>query len=682
MTFGCNGRVHSIATGPDGRIALGGTFSLCGNVPASNVVIYDPVQNEWSSLGDGITTTPGGATRVLALEWFRGDLYVGGEFVKAGAIEAHDLARWDGSQWHSLGVTGLNSSVNALAADTNFVYVGGSVGFGGVKRWDGNTLTSIDGELGTVNALALNDQSLFVGGSFSSAGGVQARNIARWDGANWHSLGSGSTNGTLGAVNAIAIDGNDVYVGGDFSLLAGGATARRVARWDGNAWHSLEENGVNGVNNRVTRLAIHQGMLLVGGFFSKAGEHDAGGLATWNGSGWTPVPAAPGGVWAMAISGDRVYAGGDFREVANTVVENVARYSGESWSGIGSGPGAGVNGQVDGFAWSGNTLYLAGSFRLADGKIARGLATLRDGSFQPFADSYGRFYSLAVSGADVYVGGRFAAIGSTEFTNIAHWNGSEWRSLSSGLGVAGSDAVHALVFWRGELYAAGTFASADGLPANNLARWNGLRWEAMNVGIYAAGSVVRALAATNDFLYVGGDFQAAGGVSVSNIARWDGNTWSNLAGGANASVTAMLPSGSDLFVGGSFTTVGGLSSSGIARWDGSAWHALGSGLQPTPGVSALAQGDGVIYVGGRFNTAGQVAANNVAQWDGSHWYSAGHGFDNGTENGVSALLVADQTLHVGGDLKRAGGKLSTGYAQWKISAPLLFSAGFEPKPVP
>ena len=58
---------------------------------------------------------------------------------------------------------------------------------------------------------------------------MTANHIARWDGTAWHPLGSGMN----GFVDALAFgpDGS-LYAGGKFTT-AGGVTANGIARWDG-----------------------------------------------------------------------------------------------------------------------------------------------------------------------------------------------------------------------------------------------------------------------------------------------------------------------------------------------------------------------------------------------------------------------------------------------------------------
>ena len=46
-----------------------------------------------------------------------------------------------------------------------------------------------------VQTLAVSGNTLYAGGAFSTAGGVQANNIARWNGTNWSVLGSGVSGG-------------------------------------------------------------------------------------------------------------------------------------------------------------------------------------------------------------------------------------------------------------------------------------------------------------------------------------------------------------------------------------------------------------------------------------------------------------------------------------------------------
>src|SRR5262249_61739474 len=79
---------------------------------------------------------------------------------------------------------------------------------------------------------------MFAGGDFTTAGGMPASRIARWNGSNWSTLGSG----IYGNVSALAVfdegGGPRLYAGGSFTA-AGGSPASRVAAWNGASWAAL-----------------------------------------------------------------------------------------------------------------------------------------------------------------------------------------------------------------------------------------------------------------------------------------------------------------------------------------------------------------------------------------------------------------------------------------------------------
>jgi hypothetical protein len=179
-----------------------------------------------------------------------GSLYAGGEFTTAGSVIARYIARWDGAQWYPLG-SGMGGS-----DPYPFVY---DLAFGP-------------------------DGSLYAGGDFTTAGGVAANHIARWDGAtsSWHPLGSGMNNHVW--TLAVGHDGS-LYAGGSFTT-AGGVAADHIARWDGatSSWHPLG-SGVFGYSMpAVNALAFGpDGSLYVGGSFTEAGGKPSSYIALWLG---------------------------------------------------------------------------------------------------------------------------------------------------------------------------------------------------------------------------------------------------------------------------------------------------------------------------------------------------------------------------------------------------------------
>ena len=189
---------------------------------------------------------------------------------------SRNIARWDGAQWSTLGT--------------------------GTAGGDG------------VHALAVFDDGtgpdLYAAGSFSQASGVPANNIAKWDGSTWSPLGAGLLESTpFGAALTVFDDGTGpaLYVSGQFTL-AGNQTANHIAKWDGTAWAPLLHNGNpnrNGANGAVFALSVFDDgsgpALYTGGTFTQAGGASANRIAKWNGSVWAPLGVGTNH-WVQAFS--------------------------------------------------------------------------------------------------------------------------------------------------------------------------------------------------------------------------------------------------------------------------------------------------------------------------------------------------------------------------------------------
>lgn len=110
---------------PDGQIAIGATFSN-GNSQSDGVYRWDG--SGWWSVGGGVSFAAGqtaGASSIRALPG--GALIVGGEFDLAGDVPVSNLALWDGQQWSDMdgGVSGAGpATITPLPSGE--IFVGGS----------------------------------------------------------------------------------------------------------------------------------------------------------------------------------------------------------------------------------------------------------------------------------------------------------------------------------------------------------------------------------------------------------------------------------------------------------------------------------------------------------------------------------------------------------------------------
>jgi trimeric autotransporter adhesin len=541
------------------------------------------------------------------------------------------------------------------------------------------------GTNGVVHALAvLPNGELVAGGEFTVAGGATADRIARWNGSTWSTFGSGMND----LVQSLAVQPNgDLVVGGVFTT-ADGTAASRIARWDGSAWSALG----SGVNGGVASLAVlPNGNLVVGGGFTIAGGAPANRIASWDGSAWSTLGSGIGSfVRALTVqpNGDLV-AAGFFTTAGGTAANNIARWDGSTWSPLGSGL-VGLPGIVQALTVLPNgDLVAGGTFTIAGGTAVNHLARWDGSTWSPLVTGLNGFV-LALTvlpNGDLVVGGGFTNAGGTEAFRIARWNGSVWSALGSGLlGTEPSPVANALTALpNGDVVAGGAFTTAGGLPANCIARWNGSSWSALGSGMSFSGSPPAVYALTvlpNGDLVAGGMFTTAGGTAVNHIARWNGSTWSALGSGMTGTAfvpvvyaLTVLPNG-DLVAGGQFPIAGGVVVNNIARWNGSSWSALGSGTnEPVMSLAVLPNGD--LVAGGGFTTAGGVPANRIARWNGSSWSALG----SGTNPGVASLAVLPNgDLVAGGTFTAAGGVPANHIARWNGSTWSALGSGMSGVP--
>lgn len=306
---------------PNGDLVVGGNFTGAGGVPAQRIARWDG--GSWSPLAGGLgASAPDRSVWALAVST-AGVLFAGGDFTMAGGVPAPGIARFDGTGWSSLGA-----------------------GLGG------------QGAMATTLA-SLANGDLLVGGYFGSAGGVTCNSIARWDGSGWSALGNGLLyNGTLGSAYAIVVlDNGDLLVGGVFTT-AGGVAAPALARWNGTTWSPF--GGASG--GFVTALARSaEGRIWVARSALSGGYE----VAEWVGGNWATI----GFTWSYPVQallplpdGD-LLVGGRFTDFGGVGVAGIARWNGSTWSAV-DGPllnTYGLHARPDGEVVAVGNFVIAGS---------------------------------------------------------------------------------------------------------------------------------------------------------------------------------------------------------------------------------------------------------------------------------------------------------------------------------
>ncbi len=189
----------------------------------------------WTGLGGAFS----GTIRALAISG--SNVYAGGFFSMVGSDPIEMVARWDGLQWQKLG-TGLpavaSGGVGALAVSGGLLYVGqgGNERTNWVYVWNGSAWSTLPGTFGAVGSgvsilsIVPEGSDLYFGGRFDWIDGAPVNNIARWDGTNWHALGSGVGIGGEASIRSLAVTAERIYAAGTFTT-AGGKGSRYFAIW-------------------------------------------------------------------------------------------------------------------------------------------------------------------------------------------------------------------------------------------------------------------------------------------------------------------------------------------------------------------------------------------------------------------------------------------------------------------
>jgi hypothetical protein len=448
------------------------------------------------------------------------------------------------------------------------------------------------------------------------------------------------------------------------------------------AW--LPGFGLPGLHEYPSVAIEYHGELVVSGWLRSAGGRKVNGIARWTANGWEPLGDGVVPAFALAILGDRLYAG--------EYTGGVAAWDGHTWTRL---PDAPINLLNALFVLDG-TLYAAGS-EGQQGRIVR----FDGGAWQPVGGGFDDVViALGSYQGSLIAGGRFKNYQGQPCGYLARWDGTAWVSLGSGIDPADYAAVSAIEEYNGRLIVGGWFASCGSVSTPGLAAWDGTSWSSLPG---APTANVTDLMTIDGSLYVAGAFAG----DYSSVARWDGATWTpegleqwtqGLAsvGGRVTAVggfygagcpngriltgVAMLgPDGwdglehwngsmhgladnagaadlnsavvyrGDLVVAGIFGIAGDGSGwkriLSPARWDGTTWQPIGDGVWCARIVEVV--GDELIAAGGLSGPTPEGPLDGVGRWDGASWHRMGSGL-----SGLPCAIAGfDRRIYVGGELQ-------------------------------
>jgi trimeric autotransporter adhesin len=525
------------------NVYLGGNFKSVDGVNSPSIIAWNKQTQEWRALGSGLSNSGSQSSYVYAITSTPdGKLLVGGDFSLAGTINIDNLALWNGSTWTEFG-GGADGQVNSITyiGDNLFVSGGfetiGQLKTFAIARWDGTKWNSVDGDKinGTANVLATFNGKLLAGGTFD----IQindtyvVRGVALWDELSWSSIGGNKGNGVDGPIlGFIKTADNTFFAIGGFQNT-GGVASPGISSFNGFDWKGINNVPFGGGNfiygtskgNKILLAAVFNRANIISGAGIALYDHNDPDTTT----NFKVLATVQGtfnarSVNSMLVDGETIYVGGAFRVLNTDSVRCIAKYDGTTWSKMGSGMTAtGTNAVVRSIIKVGTSIYAAGTFTTAGGTSVNNIAEWDGTEWKDVAGGLTATGSVSVNsmvviGNELYVGGRFASAGTVSSANIAKYNLT--TKTWSAVGNSGANGEVTSIISDGSIMViAGDFTSIAGNSYNRIARFDvsNNTWRGFGSGV--SGRVL-TLAEADGSIYAGGLFNSAGGKSSLNIARW------------------------------------------------------------------------------------------------------------------------------------------------------------------
>lgn len=280
------------------KLYASGFGFMCDGMLANSIASWDGTK--WDTLGHGQM----GAYGEFLIR-YKNKLYL-----QQGTY----MYAWDfvTLQWDSVPGGKLGGNIQDAVIDNNndLILVGdfnkiGSVTAHNIMRFDGTNFSPIGFPTSYyIRAVEIFQNEIYIGGNFGGDGA-----ISKWDGSQWLDVDSGFVGGGPPEVTELRVYNNRLYAAGAFY----GTKTQYIpslAVWDGIKW-----NDVGGIKydsfpwGVVYKMHLWNNKLLVVGTFDIAGDVAVNDMALWNDTSWCSMNTDPAGVWVSAIFQNKLYIG-------------------------------------------------------------------------------------------------------------------------------------------------------------------------------------------------------------------------------------------------------------------------------------------------------------------------------------------------------------------------------------
>ncbi len=462
-------------------VFAGGPFSRVGGEERRGIAALDAASGKassWKADADG---------PVYAID-FRGDiLYAGGAFTSIGGARRERLAALSAVTGDTTGWrVDANSTVLALAVSGNSAFVAGKFTvlgnterlFLGCVHCDSSAVASWAPQANREALTLLADEaSVIAGGFLSSINGVERKHVAVLDKFSGEPKPWNPDADEV--VKHFALAGDTLFASGDFAVI-GGRQRSGLAAIDAKSGAALdwERKGFapshGGYTIAGNATATSGGALAVSGDVIFAAGRECAAFSRTDGRRieyWRPyLGSSLKSVYALAVSGGKLFAGGDFSYVSGESRLWLAAFDVTTgallpWNSPLSMLSTGEC--VMAMAASGEELYIGGRFGGGNNNTdlaAIDMETAVQRSWSPVLlsgyDNRASIFSLAACGGAVYAGGYFKKIGGAEIGYLAALDASSGRAKPWNPRATGY--VQAIAAEPSVVYAGGVFSGIMG----------------------------------------------------------------------------------------------------------------------------------------------------------------------------------------------------------------------------
>ena len=612
FTFNNSGGIRAISR-VGTNLYIAGSFTHVNGTARANVAKLDPAtgapNTTWAPTVGGVETILATASRV----------YLGGTFTTlngtarkrlgavhptTGALDTGFVADLDSDE--------STKNAKALLVKSSRLYVAGA--FGTVNGTARAGVASVDTTTGaldtafaptglfdfqTYSSLAANNTQLFVGGDRNQVQSLDLATGAR--DSDFTAQLEGSFNAEA---NALATTGSTVLVGGFFTKV-NGTPRQRFAALDpdtGAVSNSTVQSFSHPPRTITPPDSFNGGKTFVGGEFTSAGGVERRSVAALDAAGDID-PAFeqngltdgfsggdPAEIGALALHGNRLYVGGDIREIAGEDKFGVFALNAatgdidESFNGESSGAGGG---EINDLEMRDGRLYVAGQFHDIGGSPRRNLAAVDPATGTPVAgfapnprhvSEFDDVAAMAFHGRRMYVAGRFDTIGGVARSSVAALDASTGAidpAFEVEFETNQTQPMRSLAADGSRVYVGGLFTAVNGFPRSNVAAVTASGGDVVVGWGPTLTSSPDEIVLAGDRVFMAGFFNSVNGVTrrgFAAVARSNGalDPWDMQASGAGDGGASAQGIGHTIAVshgrvdgGGLFTRIDGRARSGL-----------------------------------------------------------------------------------------------------------------------